>query len=76
MSVDELLGMAEGQEPPFAAWREFLEKLKERSDALTKRERRKLVMMDFEEDEEPTVTTYELQLTTFRTTLQKRAAKS
>jgi len=72
MTTDELLGMAEGQEPPFSAWSEFLQALAGRGDKLSSRERRKLAMMHFEEDEEPTVGTYELQLATFRTTLKKR----
>ena len=73
MTTDELLGIAAGQEPPFAAWGAFLEELRRRGDALTPAERRKLASIAFDDDEEPTLTTYELQLATFRTTLKKRA---
>jgi len=72
MSTDELLGMAAGQEPPFAAWGEFMTRLEERGDSLSDRERKKMVLDHFEADEEPDVAYYERKLVSVRTTIRRK----
>jgi len=56
VTVDELLGVAEGQDPPFGAWREFL--ASPEAAGLTVEERRALRSFAWPALREPTVTGY------------------
>jgi transcriptional regulator with XRE-family HTH domain len=55
VSIEELLGVATGQEPPFEAWRAFLET--SRGRAMTERQREALAAIWWR-DSEPTVEAY------------------
>lgn len=56
VSVDELIGVAEGQEPPFDAWREFLDT--EAGKSMNDGERRALRAFNWPSELEPTVSGY------------------
>jgi transcriptional regulator with XRE-family HTH domain len=59
VSIEELLGVATGQEPPFPAWRAFLET--SRGRAMTQRQREALAAIWWR-DSEPTVEAYAVLL--------------
>lgn len=67
VTLDELVG-SDGYEPPYAAWRAFLET--PTGQALSAEERRWLATQWFPGDEEPTIATY-LMLSEARKTLLK-----
>jgi transcriptional regulator with XRE-family HTH domain len=56
VTVDELLGVAEGQEPPFEAWQEFL--ATDAGQSMTPGERRALCAFAWPPELEPTVSGY------------------
>jgi hypothetical protein len=64
MTVDELLGVAAGQEPRRAAWLTFLGTAE--GAAMTAEERRQLAVMPWLE-REPSVLTYQMMLVAIRT---------
>jgi transcriptional regulator with XRE-family HTH domain len=66
MTTDELLGIAEGQQPPFGEWAEFLAKLEERGDELAEGERRALSSFAWPDGTAPTVDGYESLLVVVR----------
>lgn len=59
VTIEELLGVAEGQEPPFAAWKEFL--ATPRGQGMTESQRATLASM-YWRDTEPTVAAYSVIL--------------
>lgn len=72
MTVDELLGIAEGQEPPFEEWKAFLAELAKRNDVLSDGEWRALAGFAWPADTKPTVIGYEMLLTVVRKATQPR----
>jgi transcriptional regulator with XRE-family HTH domain len=64
VTVDELLGVAEGQEPPFAAWREFL--ATPEGASITAAESRALRTIAWQPGHEPTVAGYLMMLAGLR----------
>lgn len=69
VTIDELVGVLEGQDPPFPAWAEFLETDEGRT--LTPQERRSLQVMAWPEGREPAVMSYALALTALRSTRRR-----
>jgi len=67
MTAEELMGIASGQEPPFAAWGQFLALLEKRGVALDEDERRALAGLPWPRGREPSVTSYEMALAAVRT---------
>jgi transcriptional regulator with XRE-family HTH domain len=70
VTIEELLGVAEGQEPPFAAWREFL--LTPQGGDITAGERRMLQSLAWPPGLEPTVTGYVMTLAAIRSGTTRR----
>lgn len=64
VTADELLGVAAGQEPPFAAWRAFLETPE--GHGVTQPERRTLQVVYWPDGIEPTVSSYLVALQAIR----------
>lgn len=58
VKIDELVGVADGQEPPFAAWGRFKESAT--YDRLTERQRLALAAIWWPPDAEPTEAAYEV----------------
>lgn len=65
VTTEELLGILDGQEPPFAAWGAFLET--PTGQALSDAQRRSLAGHPFPPGQEPTVATYLLLAEAFKT---------
>lgn len=65
VTIEELLGVAEGQDPPFAAWPEFLETPQGKS--MTRDERRMLQSIAWPRGYEPNVAAYMVALSAART---------
>lgn len=72
MTVNELLGIAAGQEPPFAAWHEFLDVLERRGDKLDELHRQTLAAVPWPPKTQPTVASYEMMLAALRATMAPR----
>lgn len=72
MTIEELLGVASGQEPPFDAWREFLAGLEARGDRLDELHRQTLAAVPWPPKSQPTVGTYEMMLAALRATMAPR----
>lgn len=69
VTLEELLGIAEGQDPPFRAWKEFLAV----TPNLTPSERRSLQAMVWEPGKEPTVASYQIALAALHSTRERVA---
>lgn len=69
VTADELLGIADGQEPPFAAWAEFLET--EQGRSVTADERRALAGLPWPAGTQPTVASYQIALAAVRSTVPR-----
>jgi len=67
VSIDELLGVAAGQEPPFESWRAFL--VTAEAQGLTEDERMHLQSLYFPGARRPTVMTYMLSLAAYRSSV-------
>lgn len=67
MTAEELMGIAAGQNPPFATWHVFLAGLEARGEKLTEGERAALAGLPWPSGREPTVTSYEMALAAIRT---------
>ena len=72
MTLDELLGVADGQEPPFQAWRPFVAELAAEGDTLTRDEERGLKSILWPDGKEPTVFGYRQALALMRTGVRTR----
>jgi transcriptional regulator with XRE-family HTH domain len=72
VTVDELLGVAEGQEPPFGAWTEFLGRPE--AEGMTDEESRALRSFNWPTELEPTVYGYIALLGAMRAGSRKRSA--
>lgn len=72
MTVDELLGVAAGMDPPFAAWGLFLKGVAAEGDALSELESRALRTIYWPTGTEPTVRGYWQALTMLRTGTKRR----
>jgi transcriptional regulator with XRE-family HTH domain len=66
MTIDELLGVADGQDPPFEAWGTFRGELEKNGDRLAPDEERALKSIFWPEGKEPTVFGYQSQLALLR----------
>lgn len=66
MTPAELLGVLDGQDPPFAAWSTFLSTSDGQS--ITPEERRSLAAIPWPKGRQPTVASYQVALTSLRTT--------
>jgi transcriptional regulator with XRE-family HTH domain len=66
MTIDELLGVADGQDPPFEAWSVFRGELERNGDHLERDEERALKSILWPEGKEPTVFGYQSQLALLR----------
>lgn len=75
MTLEELLGIAEGQEPPFDSWKEFVSQLGEKGDTLSRLESRALRSFAWPTDQEPTVAGYFMLLGVVRQGTKKRVVK-
>lgn len=64
VTADELLGILEGQEPPFAAWAEFMATAL--GESTTEAERRALKSILWPDDSPPTVASYSTALAALR----------
>lgn len=73
VTIEELMGVAAGQEPPFPAWGVFLAELVAEGDALSDDEARGLKSMVWPNGEVPTPRSYWALLSMLRTTLRPRA---
>jgi hypothetical protein len=62
VTLEELLGVADGQDPPFAAWRPFIETHSE----ITSDERKALQCFAWPSGTAPSVAAYEVLLTAIR----------
>lgn len=60
VTVEELLGVMDGQDPPFAAWDEFVAQVARDGVPLSSDERRALQSILWPDGTEPTVTTYQM----------------
>lgn len=69
VTVDELLGIAEGQDPPFASWTSFLETPD--GAGMTAGERRALQSIAWPPGREPTVASYHIALAAMRSTTDR-----
>lgn len=67
MSPAELLGILDGQEPAFDAWRAFL--ATPDAASMTPDERTALAGIPWPRGRQPTVASYQVALTSFRTTI-------
>lgn len=72
VTVDELLGVAEGQDPPFGAWAEFLSRPE--AESMTDEESRALRSFNWPSELEPTVYGYIALLGAMRSGSRKRPA--
>jgi transcriptional regulator with XRE-family HTH domain len=70
VTLDELLGVAAGQDPPFAAWAAFLQTAE--GAALTPDERRTLQAIPWPPGREPTTASYQIALASLRTTTARQ----
>lgn len=70
VDVDELLGVACGQRPPFAAWDDFLRT--EEGKTITEEERRSLQAIPWPRRRAPTVSSYLLALQALRSTRTRK----
>lgn len=68
VTLDELLGVATGQEPPFPAWKRFLDQLESEGIEMSADQRRALASIAWPPGEEPTVASYQAMLAGLRTT--------
>lgn len=66
VTLEELMGVAAGQDPPFAAWAAFLATAE--GAAITPDERRTLQAIPWPPGREPTVASYQIALASLRTT--------
>lgn len=66
VTTDELMGIAAGQDPPFASWHAFVAELAAEGDALTEDEGRGLKSIFWGVGREPTVRGYWSALTMLR----------
>lgn len=73
MTIEELMGIAAGQDPPFAAWGAFLIEVESEGDALSDDEARALRSIVWPTGREPTVRGYWNALGTIRTGTRRRA---
>lgn len=71
MTLDELLGVAAGQDPPFAAWREFL--ASPEGQSMTPGERRTLQAIAWPPGTEPTTAAYAVVLAGVRLTRPRKS---
>jgi transcriptional regulator with XRE-family HTH domain len=69
VTVDELLGVAEGQDPPFGAWGAFLQTAEGQS--LTPHERRALAGLPWAPGTQPTVASYHIALAAVRSAIPR-----
>jgi transcriptional regulator with XRE-family HTH domain len=69
VTLEELMGVAAGQDPPFAAWAEFLGTAE--GAAITPDERRALQAIPWPPGREPTVASYHVALASLRTTIPR-----
>jgi len=69
MTPEELLGVAQGQQPTFAAWPEFLQTPEGRS--MTPEETDMLRALNWPANKAPTVTTYVIMLGAIRSSLDR-----
>jgi transcriptional regulator with XRE-family HTH domain len=69
VTVDELLGVAEGQDPPFGAWGAFLQTAEGQS--LTPDERRALAGLPWAPGTQPTVASYQIALAAVRSAIPR-----
>lgn len=69
VTVDELLGVAEGQDPPFEAWAVFL--ATPEGQTLTEGERRALAGLPWPPGTQPTVASYAIALAAVRTAVPR-----
>ncbi|MFW6031578.1 MAG: helix-turn-helix domain-containing protein [Myxococcota bacterium] len=69
VSLDELLGIAEGQDPPYPAWHQFLRTPEGRSASAA--ERRALKSIAWPEGKEPTISSYLVGLQMVRSTVER-----
>lgn len=66
VTVDELLGIADGQDPPFEAWEAFLRTPD--GESMTPGERRALQSIAWPPGREPTIASYHIALAAMRAT--------
>lgn len=66
VTIEELLGIAEGQEPPYEAWREFRQT--HQGQSLNEEEVRALKLLAWPQGTEPTVASYQIALQALRST--------
>lgn len=71
VTIEELLGVAEGQDPPFAAWREFI--ATSDGQTMSAGERRMLQSLAWPDGREPTVGGYLMFLAALRGGTRARA---
>jgi transcriptional regulator with XRE-family HTH domain len=71
VSIEELLGVAEGQDPPFEAWRDFITTAEGRS--MDAGERRMLQAIAWPPGREPTLVGYLMMLAALRSGSRARA---
>lgn len=69
VSIEELLGVAEGQDPPFAAWTEFVKT--PQGQSMTTEERRMLQSIAWPAGQQPTVAAYMVALSAARATVPR-----
>lgn len=69
VDLEELLGVAAGQDPPFEAWPAFLATAEGRG--ITAEERRSLQGIPWQRGREPTVASYQIALASLRTTKER-----
>lgn len=70
VTIEELLGVAAGQDPPFEAWGAFL--LTVDGQSMAEPERRSLQAIPWPPGSEPTVASYMMALATIRTVIPRR----
>lgn len=70
VTIEELLGVAAGQDPPFEAWGEFL--ASDQGVTITPDERRALQVIPWPPGQEPTITGYLMMLAALRSGTRPR----
>lgn len=70
MTLEELLGVAAGQSPPFESWQAFLSTPE--GQTTTEDERRTLQAIPWPPGREPTVASYQIALASLRTTTARK----
>lgn len=71
VTIEELLGVAAGQDPPFGAWVEFVSS--DQGASMTADERRALQSMAWPSGQEPTITGYLMMLAALRSGTRPRS---